>query len=185
MSKVTVFIADGTEESECIIAVDLLRRADIETELVSYSSSREVITSHNVKITADKAFDEASFDGSDMLFIPGGKKGVANLSVCKPLLDAVKKHAESGKYVAAVCAGPTILGKIGLLEGKNATCFPGFEDGLTGAIVTGEGVVADGKILTGRGLGFSIDLTLKMIEVLEGKEKAREVKEKIQHPATI
>ncbi|MBO4928131.1 MAG: DJ-1/PfpI family protein [Clostridiales bacterium] len=185
MSKVTVFIADGTEESECIITVDLLRRAGIETELVSYNSSREVVTSHNVKIITDKAFDEASFEDSDMLFLPGGKKGVANLSVSENVLSAVKDQAQKGKYIAAVCAGPTILGQLGLLEGKNTTCFPGFEDKLEGANCTGEGVVADGKILTGRGLGFSIDLAIKMIEVLEGEDTAQKIKKQIQHPATI
>lgn len=185
MSKVTVFITDGTEESECLIAVDLLRRADIETELVSCSGSRKVLTSHGVRIEADKAFEEASFDDSDMLFIPGGKRGVANFLKHEGLAGALKQHAEKGRYLAAVCAGPSVLGKLGLLEGKKATCFPGWENMLAGAAVTGAGVTADGRILTGRGLGFSIDLALKMIETLEGEEKALEVQRKIQHPGTV
>ena len=183
MSKVTVFIADGTEESECIIAVDLLRRAGIETELVSCSSSREVLSSHQIRIVTDKMFEEASPDDSDMLFIPGGKRGVANLTGHTGLADTLKKHAAAGKYIAAVCAGPSLLGRLGLLKGKSATCYPGWEDELDCANVTGAGVVADGNILTGRGLGFSIDLALKMIEVLEGGEKSLDVKRKIQHPA--
>ncbi len=182
MSKVTVFITDGTEESECIIAVDLLRRAGIDTELVSCSGSREILSSHKIRITADKTFEEASFDDSDMLFIPGGKAGVANLSSHKGLIELLKRQAADGKYIAAVCAGPSIPGMSGLLKGKKATCFPGWEDKLIGAEYTGEGVTADGKLLTGRGLGYSIDLALKMIEVLSGKDTAFQIKRKIQYP---
>ena len=185
MSKVTAFITDGTEEAECIIAVDLLRRAGIETELVSCSGSRGVVTSHQIRITADKTFEEASFDDSDMLFIPGGKAGVENFLAHRGLADALRKHAARGKYIAAVCAGPSVPGSLGLLAGRKATCFPGWESHLTGAQPTGEGVVADGPFLTGRGLGFSIDLALRMIEALEGKEKALDIKQRIQHPETV
>ena len=185
MSKVTAFITDGTEESECIIAVDLLRRAGIETELVSCGGSREITGSHHIRIMADKTFEEASFDDSDMLFIPGGKLGVENFTKHAGLAGALKKQAAAGKYISAVCAGPSLPGRLGLLEGREATCFPGWEDQLLGAHATGAGVVVDGKILTGRGLGFSIDLALKMIEVLEGEEKSLDVKRRIQHPGTI
>ncbi len=184
MSKVTAFIANGTEESECIITVDLLRRAGIETELVSCSGSREIVGSHDIRITADKTFEEASFGDSDMLFIPGGKAGVANFTEHKGLAETLKKQAAAGKYIAAVCAGPSVPGRLGLLKDKNVTCYPGWEDQLLGAHPTGAGVTADGKILTGRGLGFSIELALKMIEALEGPEKALDVQEKIQHPGT-
>lgn len=185
MSKVIAFITDGTEESECLIAVDLLRRADIDTELVSCSGSREILSSHKLRIIADKTFEEASFEDADMLFVPGGVPGVPNLAAHEGLTNALKAQAASDKYIAAVCAGPSILGGLGLLNGKNATCFPGWEDKLTGANYTAEGVTVDGKILTGRGLGFSVDLALKMIEVLEGEEKALDIKGRIQHPETI
>ncbi len=185
MSKVTAFITDGTEEAECIIAVDLLRRAGIETELVSCSGSREILSSHQIRITADKTFEEASLDDSDMLFIPGGKLGVENFTGHQGLAEALKKQAAAGKYITAICAGPSLPGRLGLLKGKNVTCFPGWEDQLLGANATGAGVVVDGKILTGRGLGFSVDLALKMIEVLEGKEKSLDVKRRIQHPGMI
>ena len=185
MSKVTAFITNGTEEAEYIIAVDLLRRAGIETELVSCSGSREVLTSHQVRITADKTFEEASFDDSDMLFIPGGKAGVENFLAHPGLAEALRQHAVKGKYIAAVCAGPSVPGSLGLLSSRNATCFPGWENHLQGAHTTGEGVVADGPFLTGRGLGFSVDLALRMIEALEGKEKALDIKQRIQHPETV
>ena len=185
MSKVTAFITDGTEESECLIAVDLLRRAGIETELVSCNGTREITSSHNIRIITDKTFEEASFEDSDMLFIPGGMPGVTNLTSHEGLAKVLKDQAAADKYIAAVCAGPSVLGGLGLLEGKSATCFPGWEDKLTGADYTGAGVTVDGKILTGRGLGFSVDLALKMIEVLEGAEKALDIKGRIQHPETI
>ncbi|SMC65094.1 4-methyl-5(b-hydroxyethyl)-thiazole monophosphate biosynthesis [Oscillospiraceae bacterium] len=185
MSKVTAFITDGTEEAECLIAVDLLRRAGIDTELVSCNGTREVLSSHQIRIVTDKTFEEASFEDSDMLFIPGGMPGVTNLTAHEGLAKALKAQAAADKYIAAVCAGPSVLGGLGLLEGKKATCFPGWEDKLIGAECTGAGVTADGKILTGRGLGFSIDLALKMIEVLEGEEKALDIKGRIQHPETI
>ena len=185
MRKVTVFITDGTEEAECIIAVDLLRRAGIETELVSCSGSREVLTSHQLRITADKTFEEASFEDSDMLFIPGGKAGVDHFLAHAGLADALRKQAARGKYSAAVCAGPSVPGSLDLLAGRNATCFPGWENYLKGAHATGEGVTADGPFLTGRGLGFSVDLALRMIEALEGKEKALDIRQRIQHPETV
>ena len=185
MSKVTAFIANGTEEAECIIAVDLLRRAGIETELVSCSGSREVLTSHQLRITADKTFEEASFDDSDMLFIPGGKAGVENFLAHAGLAEALRQQAARGRYIAAVCAGPSVPGSLGLLAGRNVTCFPGWESHLAGAHATGEGVVADGPFLTGRGLGFSVDLALRMIEALEGEAAALDIKKRIQHPETV
>ena len=101
------------------------------------------------------------------------------------LAEALKRHASMGKYIAAVCAGPSVPGSLGLLAGRNVTCFPGWENHLKGAHATGEGVVADGPFLTGRGLGFSIDLALRMIEALEGKEKALDIRQRIQHPETV
>ena len=120
MSKVTAFITDGTEESECLIAVDLLRRAGIETELVSWNGSKEGLSSHKIRITVDKTFEEASFTDSDMLFIPGGMPGVTNLTAHEGLAEALKAQAAADKYIAAVCAGPSVLGGLGLLEGKKA-----------------------------------------------------------------
>jgi 4-methyl-5(b-hydroxyethyl)-thiazole monophosphate biosynthesis len=120
-----------------------------------------------------------------MLFIPGGKAGVENFLSHPGLEEALKQHAAKGKYIAAVCAGPSVPGSLGLLAGRNATCFPGWEDHLIGALTTGQGVVADGPFRTGRGLGFSVDLALRMIEALEGKEKALDIKRRIQHPETV
>ena len=182
MSKVTVFIADGTEEVECLTTVDILRRAGIETQLVSITDSVTTISSHNVTVVADNTFEKANYDDSDMLFIPGGMPGTTHMSEHEGLAELIKKFALEGKKLAAVCAGPSVLGRLGLLEGKKATCFPGWEDKLLGATCTGEGVVTDGNISTGRGLGFSIDLALELVRILEGEELANDIKGRIQHP---
>lgn len=185
MTKVSVFIAEGTEEAECLITVDLLRRAGFEVDLVSVTGSLEVTSSHNVKVIADHTFETACFSDSDMLFVPGGVPGVPNLTAHEGLAELLKDFANKGKKLAAVCAGPSVLGRLGILEGKKATCFPGWEDKLIGATYTGEGVVTDGNITTGRGLGFSVDLGLELIRVLAGEELSNDIKGRIQHPDTI
>ena len=138
-----------------------------------------------LRITADKTFEEAAFEDSDMLFIPGGKAGVENFLAHAGLAEALRQQAARGRYIAAVCAGPSVPGSLGLLAGRNVTCFPGWESHLAGAHATGEGVVADGPFLTGRGLGFSVDLALRMIEALEGEAAALDIKKRIQHPETV
>lgn len=182
MSKVTVFIADGTEEVECLTTVDILRRANIETQLVSITDSKTTVSSHGVTIVADNTFAKASYDDSDMLFIPGGMPGTTHMSEHEGLAELIKNFVSEGKKIAAVCAGPSVIGRLGLLDGKKATCFPGWEDKLIGATCTGEGVVTDGIFTTGRGLGFSIDLALEMVKILEGQELADDISGRIQHP---
>lgn len=185
MSKVTAFIAEGTEEVECLSVVDLLRRAGVEVQLVSVSGNRTVTGSHKITVVADKTFEEADYSDADMLFLPGGMPGVTNLTAHNELAELLIRHNGEGKRIAAVCAAPSVLGLLGLLEGKKATCFPGWEDKLIGAEYTGAGVTTDGTISTGRGLGTSIDLGIEMIRLLEGEEKAADMKKRIQHPDTI
>ena len=185
MSKVTAFFAQGTEEVECLSVVDILRRCGVEVQLVSMSGDRQVTGSHNITVVADTIFEEADFDDSDMLFLPGGMPGVKNLTAHEGLAALLKKFDAEGKRIAAVCAAPSVLGLLGLLDGKRATCFPGWEDKLLGAEYTGAGVTTDGNISTGRGLGTSIDLGIEMVRLLEGEEKAADIKKRIQHPDTI
>ena len=140
MSKATVFITDGTEEVECLTTVDILRRSGVDVQLVAVSDKREILSSHKVLITADLAFDEASYDDSDLLFLPGGMPGTLNLDAHEGLKCLLKRFADEDKYISAVCAAPSVLGNLGLLDGKRATCFPGFEDKLGTATYTAEGV---------------------------------------------
>lgn len=185
MCRATVFIADGTEEVECLTTVDLLRRAGVDVRLVSVSDKRTILSSHKVLIEADQTFDEALYDDSDLLFIPGGMPGTINMTAHEGLRALLKRSAEEGKYISAVCAGPSVLGAAGLLKGKRATCFPGWEDKLDCGEYTGAGVEVDGKIITGRGLGFSIELALELIGILKGSDLKNDIKGRIQHPDTV
>lgn len=181
MKKVYAFIADGSEETECLAVVDVLRRGGIELTLVSVENSPAVVSSHNVKITADKTFDMCDFSDADALFIPGGMPGTKRLGAHAGLCRELVSAANRGVRVAAICAAPSVLGKLGLLKGKRATCFPGFEDALEGAAYTSDGVVTDGNITTARGLGFAVDLGLELLALLTTKENAMKIKTAIQY----
>lgn len=182
MSKVSIFAAEGMEEVECLAVADMLKRGGVEVETVSITQSRMVTSSHNVTICTDMIFEEADFSDSDLLFLPGGVPGTPNLAAHEGVCTLLKEFAASGKRLAAICAAPSVLGDLGLLKGRTATCYPGWESHLTGAVYTRQGVVTDGSITTARGVGFAIDLGLELIRLLEGEEKAAAVKAGIQHP---
>ena len=182
MAKVYAMIADGSEEVELLAVVDILRRSGIETVMVSVNGTKETISSHNVKIEADATIEETDFSDGDVIFLPGGLPGAENLSDCEPLIAAIRQALADGRRVAAICAAPgVVLGRHGFLEGKTATCFPGFEKEFKGAEYTMQGVVTDGSITTGRGLGFAIDLGLELVKLLDSEEKAEDTKKKIQY----
>ena len=182
MSKVYAMIADGTEEVECLTVVDLLRRAGIQTVLVSVNG-REIISSHKISIRADMTVDEVDFSDADLIFLPGGLPGSDNLADCARLTAALTSHINGGKRVAAICAAPSVvLGEKGFLCGIKATCYPGFESGLKGATVMPEArVVTDGQFTTSRGLGCAVDLGLELIKLLSGEQTAEKVKKSIQY----
>ena len=185
MCKVSVFIADGTEEVECLTIVDLLRRAGVEARLVSVMETEKIVSSHKVTIEADGKFDTEDFSDTDMLFIPGGMPGTKHMLEHDGLKALVKKFADEGKMLGAVCAAPTVLGQVGVLEGKKATCFPGWEDKLNCGEYTGALVERDGLVITGRGLGACIDEGIEIIRMLKGDEAASDIKSRIQHGDTI
>lgn len=182
MSKVYAMIADGTEEVECLAVVDLLRRAGIDTVLVSVDG-KQIVGSHKIKIQADLTVEQADFTAADLIFLPGGMPGSEHLAHCGPLMSAIDKQIKSGKRVAAICAAPAIvLGANGYLRGKKATCYPGFESGCKGASMDMNArVVTDGDITTSRGLGCAVDLGLELIRLLEGDGVAQKVKSAIQY----
>lgn len=180
MSLVYAFFADGFEEIEGLTIVDLLRRTDIEIEIVSITDKREVTGAHNIIIQTDKIFNEIDIDRADVLFLPGGVPGTPNLAAHEGLIQALKKFNDNGKRIAAICAAPSILGELEMLNGKRATCYPGYEDKLTGAKYVRDKAVTDGNITTARGMGTSIELGLELISLLISKEKADEIAEKIQ-----
>lgn len=185
MVKVNALIANGTEECELLNVVDLLRRADCDVSIVSIDGIT-VKSSHGVTITADETAENVVLEDCDVLFIPGGMPGSARLGECERLIVAIEKALDGGKRVAAICAAPAlVLGKNGFLNGKKATCFPGFEQHMGGAILTDACVETDGSITTARGLGCSFDLGLELIALTSGKDKAEEIKKKIQYRKSL
>jgi len=164
MGKVYIFLAEGFEEIEALTVVDLLRRAQIEINMVSITGSLQVTGSHQISVMADVLFEDAKFDDADMLVLPGGLPGTINLMKHEGLDKLLRKFHSESKNMAAICAAPTILGNKGLLEGKKATCYPGCENELTGSTVLYDDVVIDGNIITSRGLGTAIDFALAIIK---------------------
>ena len=179
MAKSLIFLAPGYEEVEMLTVVDMLRRAGIEINMVSITDTLEVTGSHNITIKADQLFSEADFDNAGMLVLPGGMPGTNNLLAYKPLTDKLVEFNNSGKFIAAVCAAPSVLGAIGILNGKNATCYPGFEEKLTGASFQKQPVVRDGNVITSRGMGTCIDFAGEIITALDSASKANDIKDKI------
>ena len=182
MSKVAVFVADGTEEVEAITPVDILRRAQIDCDVISVKSEKTITASRGVVITADKQIDEIDFDDYDMLVLPGGIKGTENLRNTKKLTDAVVKFNNEGKGIAAICAAPSIFAGLGLLKGKHATSNPGVWDIMTanGADLDKETkVVTCGNIITSQAMGTSVPFGLAIVEYFQGKKAADVMKGKI------
>lgn len=179
MKKVYIFLADGFEEIEGLTVVDLLRRAGIEVVTVSIKADKMVTGAHGISVMADFLFEEVKGTMADMAVLPGGMPGTTNLLTCEPLMDMVLGLHSAGAYVAAICAAPSILAEIGLLDGKKATSYPGFEEKMTMAEYVYEPVVQDGQVITSRGMGTAIDFSLKLIEVLVGEEKAKEISDSI------
>lgn len=192
MKKVCMFVADGLEECEGLITVDILRRAGIEVTMASIMETKTIHSSHGVTfeteaLARDLASSPQGFEAFDMLILPGGYKGTQNLKKSRIVAEAVTDFLgrPEEKMVAAICAAPTVLGVLGLLKGRRATCYPGCENGLTGADYTAEPVTEDGNLITGNGLGAAIPFALHIVARLEGQEKAEEVREKIQYPFAV
>lgn len=176
---VYLFLADGHEEIEALTVVDLLRRANLEIETVSITGEKAVKGSHNIVHMADRLFEEINPDSADMLILPGGMPGTLNLEAFEPLMKAVDKAYAEGRYIAAICAAPTVFGRRGLLEGKTACCYPDMEGDLKGANVSYDKVCIDGKIITSRGLGTAIDFALCIICEFCGNNVANDLARKI------
>lgn len=181
--KVGMMVANGYEEVEMLTVVDLLRRAGMTCDIISVTGKKELTSSHKVTVIADLLFEDADFDSYDALVIPGGMPGTTNLGAHAGVCEQLKKAYADGKLIAAICAAPTVFGKLGLLEGKKAICYPGMEDQLTGARVTYEPAVRDGNIITSRGMGTAIDFGLEILAYYEGREAAVELAEKIVYEA--
>lgn len=184
-----VFMTDGFETVEALAVVDLLRRADIETELISVTGRKEVTSAQNVVITTDRLFKNSSSDPeetADLLFLPGGPgsfTGNFPFEKIKGLKELFLRQNDEEKLIAAICAAPSVLGHWGLLRNRHAIAFPGFENELSGAMVEKPPVrvVVDGNIITGRGMGTAIDLGLAVVGRLLGDDAAQSLGLEIQY----
>lgn len=175
MKKLGVFFAQGFEEIEALTVVDGCRRAGIEVVMTAVDNGKTCTGSHGIEVTMDTSLEEVDFEELDMIVLPGGMPGTKNLEKCDVLMKQVDAFYNNGKWIAAICAAPSIFGHRNILSGKKACCYPGFEKELIGADVTTMPVECDGNVITARGMGCAIDFTLKIIEVLVDDSKAEEI----------
>ncbi|MBR4761104.1 MAG: DJ-1/PfpI family protein [Clostridia bacterium] len=168
---VYVFLANGFEEIEALAPVDILRRGGVEVKTVGIGS-KTVTGSHGIGVLCDLSEDEAELDNMSAAVLPGGMPGTINLEKSETVRRAINNAAESGKLIGAICAAPSILGKMGLLKGKKATCFPGFEKHLSGAVLSDLPAVKDGNIITACGAGAALDFGFCLLGAIKGGEAA-------------
>ncbi len=168
------FLADGFEEVEALTPLDMLIRAGAEIKTVSITDKKEVKGAHGITVTADLTVSEAR-ETPELVILPGGMPGALNLRRSSAAADAVLRTYKNGGYVSAICAAPFILGELGLLDGKEAVCYPGFEDKLHGAVLSSKKVVRDGKIITAAGMGVAVEFGAMLISALYGEQAAESV----------
>lgn len=182
MKKIAAFLATGFEEVEALAVIDVLRRAGVLVDMVSITADKEVTGAHEIAIVADKNIADISFEEYDGLFLPGGMPGTNNLDNCDILTEKIVEFNAAGKLLAAICAAPKVFGRLGILKGKEAICYPGFEEFLEGAKVCENAkVVKADNIFTSRGMGTALDLGLDLVAEMIGKEEAQELKKAIQY----
>ena len=170
MSKIGIFMADGCEEIEGLTVVDVVRRAKMEIVMLSITGKKEVTSSHGVTFLADALAEETGYEDLDGIVLPGGMPGTMHL-------------LENETVNAAICAAPSVLGAAGLLEGKHATCHPGFEEKLTGATTSEDEVVVDGNIITSRGMGTTIPFAFEIVRYFTDDETVEHVRQGLVYRA--
>lgn len=182
MAKVYEFLANGFEEIEALAPVDILRRGGVEIQTVSITGNEWVETSHGVTVKADLVFEKVnSFDDADMLLLPGGMPGATNLNVHEGVKKVLLDQNAAGKRIGAICAGPMVLGGLGLLKGKKATCSPGFEKYLTGAEYTATLFQEDGNIITGEGPAATLPYSYRILGYFADEDEVKKLQLKMQY----
>lgn len=176
---VYLLLATGFEETEAVAPLDLMRRAGIPVMTVGVTG-KTVYGSHSIGIEADITLDEMDPAAMDMIVLPGGLRGVASIRASRPALDALRFAWDNGRFVAAICAGPTVLADLGIPDGKNVTCYPGCEGGMGNAIMIPDAAcVTDGKLITGTSAGCAVPFGLALVAALRGKAAAQEIARQI------
>ncbi len=177
MKTIALFLAEGFEEVEALTPVDVLRRAGLPVQTGSVTGDLVVTGAHGVPVVADLLFEELNGNDVEMIVLPGGLPGATNLDAHEGLGGLILSFAKAGKPLAAICAAPLVYGKRGLLQGKKATCYPGFDEFLEGAVYTAALVEKDGNILTGKGPGAAMAFAFAMVEKYSGAAKVEELKQ--------
>lgn len=176
---VYMLLGTGFEETEAIAPLDLLRRAGVEVLTVGLNG-KVIYGSHKIGVEADIEIGEVDPMNLEMVILPGGLGGVASIRACQSAMELIRFAYENGKYTAAICAGPTVLADLGIVDGKNATCYPGCENGMGKAIMAENAAsIIDGKLITGTSAGCAIPFGLSLIEILKGKEEAERIAKQI------
>jgi 4-methyl-5(b-hydroxyethyl)-thiazole monophosphate biosynthesis len=175
LTMIYMFLADGFEEIEALCPLDLMRRAGLSVTTVGIGST-DITGAHGITVKADMPDTDFADAKPDMIFLPGGMPGTLNLAASEVVKTAVLNAHRTGTYIAAICAAPSILGDMGLLAGKEAICYPGFETRLQGATVSKSRVVLDGKILTAAGMGVALDMGLKIVEIFCGAKASADLR---------
>ena len=175
---VYMLLGTGFEETEAVAPLDLLRRAGISVQTVGLNG-KVIYGSHNIGIETDIEIGQMDLTDLEMIVIPGGLGGVASIRSCQEAMDALKFAADNGKFVGAICAGPTILADLGITDGKNATCYPGCESQMGSANMVHAAAVRDGKVITGTSAGCAVPFGLALIAALKGQEAADAIEKQI------
>ncbi|MBE6767466.1 MAG: DJ-1/PfpI family protein [Ruminococcaceae bacterium] len=176
-----VFLADGFEEVEALAPVDIMRRAGLSVQTVGIGG-RTVTGAHGITVTADVTEETLTPDDIEAVVLPGGMPGTKNLEASGTVATVLEKAVQEGVLIAAICAAPSVLGHRGILRGKRATCYPGFESALEGAVLTDGGVVRDGNVLTACGAGVALEFGFQLVSALCSEEKADSLREAMRCP---
>ncbi len=176
MKRAVIFIAEGFEEIEALSIVDILRRGGVEVNMMSVSDNPYVTGAHGIEIVTNSV-SEFELTDEDMIILPGGLPGADNLRKSAVVCETIKHFATNNRFIAAICAAPYVLGQLGILKGKKATCYPGFQEHLIGADYTAAEVEIDGNIITGNGPASASKFALTLLECLEGKNKSSQIAE--------
>lgn len=179
MRKAAIFLATGFEEIEAITIIDVLRRGGVHLDIISVSGNEYVEGAHQITVKSDLLFFAIDYSDYELFVLPGGMPGTTNLIKHEGLSMLLQAEAEKGKRIAAICAAPSVLGELGLLEDKMATCYPGFEDQLGGAKVLNQDVVRDGNVITGKGAGVAFKFAAELLKDYLDKDEIENLMKKM------
>jgi len=178
--RTIILLAEGFEECEALTPADVLRRAGVEVSLVSISDELVVTGAHGIRVLCDVLLEELDGTVPDVLILPGGLKGTEALGASQQVKALIEKSVNAGKYLGAICAAPSVLGKMGYLDGRKIACYPGFEKYMERANKTGNKVEVDGMFITAEGMGVSLEFALKITELLFDADVSKDIAEQIR-----